>query len=156
MFSTLTDYVIRPSSIMFALKDTATPYLFSLEKPEQLDLSMSYENSLLKVNASSGAEASFSPMDSVSVSGKNTDYDLSIVLNDEYKVTDWYSFSVKGSGVTDATLQKSENGYILEASNLDNVTVNAHNDDVYADVTFSTEYPKVFLFEKMKILSVLQ
>lgn len=148
MFSTLTDYVIRPSSIMFALKDTATPYLFSLEKPEQLDLSMSYENSLLKVNASSGAEASFSPMDSVSVSGKNTDYDLSIVLNDEYKVTDWYSFSVKGSGVTDATLQKSENGYILEASNLDNVTVNAHNDDVYADVTFSTEYPKVFLFEK--------
>lgn len=148
MFSTLTDYVFRPSSLMFALKDTATAYSFSLEKPEQLDLSMSYENSLLKANASSGAEACFSPMDSVSVSGNNTDYDLSIVLNDEYKVTDWYSFSVKGSGVTDATLQKAENGYILEASNLDNVTVNAHNDDVYADVAFSTEYPKVFLFEK--------
>jgi hypothetical protein len=133
---------------MFALKDTAATYLLSLEKPEELDLSMSYENSLLKANASSGAEARFSPKDSVSVSGKKTDYDLSIVLNDDYKVTDWYSFSVKGSGVTDATLQKEENGYILEASNLDNVTVNAHNDDVSVDVTFSTEYPKVFLFEK--------
>lgn len=148
MFSTLTDYVFRPSSIMFALKDTAATYLLSLEKPEELDLSMSYENSLLKANASLGAEARFSPKDYVSVSGKKTDYDLSIVLNDDYKVTDWYSFSVKGSGVTDATLQKEENGYILEASNLDNVTVNAHNDDVSVDVTFSTEYPKVFLFEK--------
>ena len=70
MFSTLTDYVFRPSSIMFALKDTAATYLLSLEKPEELDLSMSYENSLLKSNASLGAEARFSPKDSVSVSGK--------------------------------------------------------------------------------------
>ncbi|WP_295091663.1 hypothetical protein [Ruminococcus sp.] len=148
MYPALADYDFKNNSIMFALNDSAASYVFDLQNPEQLALAMSYENSLLNVNASSGSEAKFSPADSVSVSGDNTDYDLRIVLNDEYKVTDWYSFSVKGSGVNDATLQKKENGYILEASNLKDVTACAYNDDAKADVTFSTDYTKVYLFEK--------
>ncbi|MBR5683267.1 MAG: hypothetical protein IKW96_08315 [Ruminococcus sp.] len=144
----LADYDFKNSSIMFALNDSSSSYVLNVQTPEELDLSMSYENSLLKANASSGSEAKFSPADSVSVSGKNTDYDLKIVLNDGEKVTDWYSFSVKGSGVDDATLTKEDNGYVLEASNLNDVKAFAYNDDVRTDVTFSTEYTKVFLFEK--------
>ncbi|WP_295092070.1 hypothetical protein [Ruminococcus sp.] len=148
MIPSMTDFGFMNSSIKFALNDSAASYVLDLQNPEQLDLSMSYENSLLNANASSGSKAKFSPSGSVSVSGENTDYDLKIVLNDGYKVTDWYSFSVKGSGVNDATLQKKENGYILEASNLKDVTAYAYNDDVKADVTFSTDYSKVYLFEK--------
>ena len=148
MFPALADYNFENSSIMFAMNDSAASYVLKLQNPEELELSMSYENSFLNANASSGSEAKFSPSGAVSVSGKNTDYDISIVLNDGYMVTDWYSFSVNGSGVNDAALTKAENGYTLEASNLKNVTVQAHNDDAKADITFSTEYNKVFLFEK--------
>ena len=143
----LGDNNFKNSSLMFALRDTAASYVLKLQEPEKLDLTLSYENSLLNANASEGSAAKFSPTDCVAVNGKNTDYELGIVLNEGYMVTDWYSFNVKGSGVNDATLRKAENGYILEATNLKNVTANAYNDDVKANVTFSTDYPKVFLYE---------
>lgn len=144
----LGDNNFKNSSLMFALRDSAASYVLKLQEPEKIDLALSYENSLLSAASSSGAAAKFSPTDCVAVNGKNTDYELGIVLNEGYKVTDWYSFTVKGCGVNDAALRKAENGYILEATNLKNVSANAFNDDAKANVTFSTDYPKVFLYEK--------
>ena len=147
MFSSMTDEE-KNGNLMFALKDSNASYILNKQKQDQINLSLSYENSLLNAKASSGSTAKFSPLDCISVNGENTNYELGIVLNEEYKVTDWYSFSVNGSGVNEATLEKAEKGYILKATNLRNVSATAYNDDVTAKVTFSTEYPKVFLYEK--------
>ncbi|HQM02182.1 MAG TPA: leucine-rich repeat protein, partial [Ruminococcus flavefaciens] len=135
-------------NIALAMSDPDTGYIVTLEKPEQLGFMLSYENTLLQAEASNGSEAKFDPSGCVAVSGENTDYELEIVLNDGYMVNDWYDLTVEGSGVNDATLEKSENGYILNATNLKDVYIKAESDEAVKSCVFSTDYPEVFIFEK--------
>ena len=150
-------YYILPSSdysdgikgdIKYAMTDQNSGYIVKKENPESFGLMLSYENTLMKANAVAGTEAKFAPSGCVAVSGENTDYELEIVLNDGYMVNDWYDLTVKGSGVNDATLEKSENGYVLNATNLKDVYIKAESDEAVKSCVFSTDYPEVFIFEK--------
>ena len=140
---------VTSNDFTYAMDDPDSGYIVELKQPEQLDLMLSYENTLLHAEASNGTEARFDPSGCVSVCGENTDYELNIVLNDGYTVTDdWYGMSVRGSGVNEATLEKAENGYILNAENLKDVYIKAYNDEVADEVVISTEYPEVLIYEK--------
>ena len=44
-------------------------------------------------------------------------------------------------------MKQTENGYVLHADNLNDVTAQAYNDDATAKVTFSTDYTDVLLYE---------
>ena len=147
VFSSLVDNNFENSDLMFAMKDASSCYVLKTSSNENLDLALSYENSLLNAKANNATTAKFSPDSYVELGGSNMDYHLGIVLNDGYTVCDWYGFTVDGKNADKAVLQASNNGYILSASNLNNVSVTGYNDSVTAKRTFSTSYKKVFLYE---------
>lgn len=136
------------SAVTYSFSDVKSAYILENNNVGAVDYSLSYKDSMLTARASAASKAMFAPSDSVSVSGKETDYELGIVLNDGYTVNDWYGISVSGPKADDATLRKTKDGFIFKSSDMENITVEAHNNEVSAELTFSTTYPEVLLFEK--------
>ena len=60
--------------------------------------------------------------------------------------TSWFTVKVEGKAA-EASLQKAENGYILTADDLENVTVSANNKTDSAKVSFSTKFESVLIYE---------
>ena len=146
-FSSLRDTNPEKPDIMFAMRDASAGYVLSAKKPQKVDLSLSYENSLLLAKASNAATAKFAPNSFIEIDGNKTDYNLGIVLNKGYTVCDWYGITVEGKNADKVVLEATKNGYFLTSSNLINVTVTGYNDSVKAKKTFSTNYKKVYLYE---------
>ena len=136
------------TSVTYSFSDIKSGYILDNSKAEAFDYSLTYKDSMLKANASSASKAMFAPSNSVSVSGDATDYELGIVLNDELTVNDWFGISVGGKKADDATLRKAKDGFIFKASDMTDISVEAYNKDVSANLTFSTTYPEVLLYEK--------
>ena len=145
VFSSLTSD-FENSSLMFAMKDASSGYIMKTKDTEKLDLSMSYENSLLLAEAEKATTAKFSPDGCVEIEGVKTDYSLGMTFNSDYP-TDWYTIKVSGSGANKASLEKVKNGWIVSADKLNNIKVNANNDSVKASTGFSTKYQKAFIYE---------
>ncbi|MGN1223499.1 MAG: dockerin type I repeat-containing protein [Ruminococcus sp.] len=146
IFSDFSDNM-EANNLKFAMKDAEKGYALKLATAESLDLSMRYENSKYDITASNSNIAVFDPSGYVSVEGMDTDYTFEIIYNAGYHITDWYSFQVEGNSVDSAILKKAENGYLLHADNLQNVSASAHNDNFTAEVTFTTDYTDVLLYE---------
>ncbi len=146
IFSSLGD-APEECNLCFALKDAESGYMMELPSPNNLNLSMDYENSMLNITASAGTDARFSPEGCISLEGEQTDYDMQMVLNEEYLVTDWYYFSTKGTSADHAKLEKTESGYILSASNLKNIRAEGYNDEQDCFVQFSSDSDSVLFYE---------
>lgn len=136
------------TSVTYSLGDIKSSYILDNSKAEAFDYSLTYNNSMLTANASSASKAMFAPSNSVSISGNVTDYELGIVLNDELTINDWFGISVGGKKADDATLRKTKDGFIFKASDMSDISVEAYNKDISANLTFSTTYPEVLLYEK--------
>ena len=146
-YSDLFDDNENPQNLKFAMKDASKGYALKLATTEAVDLSMRYENSIFDVTGSNGNIAVFDPSGYVSLEGSDTTYNFNMIYNDGYHTTDWYSFQVDGNHVDAANMKQTENGYVLHADNLNDVTAQAYNDDATAKVTFSTDYTDVLLYE---------
>ena len=146
-YSDLFDDNENPQNLKFAMKDASKGYALKLATTEAVDLSMRYENSIFDVTGSNGNIAVFDPSGYVSLEGNDTNYNFNMIYNDGYHTTDWYSFQVDGNHVDAANMKQTENGYVLHADSLNNVTAQAYNDDATAKVTFSTDYTDVLLYE---------
>ena len=145
-FSDFSDNM-EANNLKFAMKDASKGYALKLATTEAVDLSMRYENSIFDVTGSNGNIAVFDPSGYVSLEGSDTTYNFNMIYNDGYHTTDWYSFQVEGNHVDAANMKQTENGYVLHADNLNDVTAQAYNDDATAKVTFSTDYTDVLLYE---------
>ena len=145
-FSDFSDSM-EANNLKFAMKDASKGYALKLATTEAVDLSMRYENSIFDVTGSNGNIAVFDPSGYVSLEGSDTTYNFNMIYNDGYHITDWYSFQVDGNHVDAANMKQTENGYVLHADNLNDVTAQAYNDDATAKVTFSTDYTDVLLYE---------
>ena len=145
-FSDFSDNM-EANNLKFAMKDASKGYALKLETTEAVDLSMRYENSIFDVTGSNGNIAVFDPSGYVSLEGSDTTYNFNMIYNTGYHTTDWYSFQVEGNHVDAANMKQTENGYVLHADNLNDVTAQAYNDDATAKVTFSTDYTDVLLYE---------
>ena len=145
-FSDFSDNM-EANNLKFAMKDASKGYALKLATTEAVDLSMRYENSIFDVAGSNGNIAVFDPSGYVSLEGSDTTYNFNMIYNDGYHTTDWYSFQVDGNHVDAANMKQTENGYVLHADNLNDVTAQAYNDDATAKVTFSTDYTDVLLYE---------
>ena len=145
-FSDFSDSM-EANNLKFAMKDASKGYALKLATTETVDLSMRYENSIFDVTGSNGNIAVFDPSGYVSLEGSDTTYNFNMIYNDGYHTTDWYSFQVDGNHVDAANMKQTENGYVLRADSLNNVTAQAYNDDATAKVTFSTDYTDVLLYE---------
>ena len=145
-FSDFSDNM-EANNLKFAMKDASKGYALKLATTEAVDLSMRYENSIFDVTGSNGNIAVFDPSGYVSLEGNDTTYNFNMIYNDGYHTTDWYSFQVDGNHVDAANMKQTENGYVLHADSLNDVTAQAYNDDATAKVTFSTDYTDVLLYE---------
>jgi len=146
LFSSLADNNFENCDLMFAMRDGSSGYIMKTTQNESLNLALSYENSLLTAEADNGSKAMFSPEGCVEINGDNTNYKIGMTLNDDYPA-DWYTIQISGSDTDHVSLKVVEDGWIISADNLYNVTVNANNDDVEVVKTFSTDYLTAFIYE---------
>ena len=131
----------------YALWNQTANYTLSYDEPTDFELSMDYENLAYFAEIENGTYVLFKPSGDISLRGSNANYSVSLVTNDNQCVTDWYDVNVSGSKVDNFEFEKVRNGYILTASNLNNVTITVQNDDVNISRTFSTDYDSVFVYE---------
>ncbi len=130
----------------FLTPDTDSGYVLDLETAQTLDAAMYYEDSLMRAQAGNASQFVAEPSGYMAISGEDSEYLFDMVFNDGYLCTDWYQMSVSGTADT-ASLQKTEEGYILAADNLQEITVNAKNDTVAAMLSFSADADSVLLYE---------
>lgn len=128
------------------MKDIESSYKVSQSDVQDMDCIIGYPNCSLLGGSRAGSEIIFDKDGYVSVTGENADFSISMIFNENYP-TDWFAFSVIGENANHADMTKKDDGYVLAADNLNHVTVYANNKQVITDVTFSTSYPEVFLYE---------
>ena len=136
-----------PAYIAYRMEDEDASYLFRTEENEALDVRLKYENSLLSAKGSNASILTFSPEGSIVIEGKDTDFELDIVLDEGYTVTDWYGMTVKGGKTDKAVLEVTEDGYLLTSDDLTDITVNGYHHDVSINAAFTTKYDSVLLHE---------
>ena len=130
----------------YNLRDAKSAYKLSQNNAERLQASIDYEKCDLGGGSLAGHSIVFDKEGYVAVEGESADYNLSMVFDEDYPM-DWFSIVVNGSGADEASLMKTDNGYILESDNLKKVEVKAYNRNESVNMMFGTEYPTVFIYE---------
>ena len=126
--------------------DGESGYVLEMQDKQPLNCSMSYENWLYSVNGSDMTSATFEPDGSVSLSGENMEYQLSIVANEEHP-TSYYELCISGANSDAVKVQQSDGGYLISGTDLREVTVDALNDSQQLSLTFSTDADHVLVHE---------
>lgn len=130
----------------FLLPGEESGYVLEMEQPQSMEVAMYYEDSIQYVRTSNSTQYVVDPSGFAAMTGDDADYTLEMVFNEGNYTGSWYDFIVSGTADT-ASLQKTEEGYVLTSDNLQNITVTAKNDDVQANLTFSTDADSVLLQE---------
>ncbi len=133
-------------TIGYNLYDAESSYKVSQENPEKLQLSMDYGNCYLEGGSMAGDHVIFDKRGYVAVAGESADFNISMTFNEDYP-TEWFTMMVSGAGADEVSLEKTDEGYILEGDNLEEIEVEASNREVSAHTSFSTEYPAVYIYE---------
>lgn len=133
--------------VCFALPKADCGYTLQLEQEDRLALSMDYENTLLTLDADTAAFAEFDPSGMVRMESSGSDYTMKVVFNEETCNDTWYSLTVEGQNASDACIRYTDGGYLLDASNLRQISVSVHNDESSEILGFTTDCKNVFLYE---------
>lgn len=145
--ASLTDVTVNEDVLTYAMKDATSSYILKTKSPESIDMYLKYENALLTAKAGNASAVTFSPNGRIELTGKDTDFELDIVLDEGYTVTDWYGMTVKGGKTDKAVLEVTEDGYLLTSDDLTDITVNGYHHDVSINAAFTTKYDSVLLHE---------
>lgn len=137
---------VSSAVVNFLLPGDEHGYVFDVESSQELDAAMYYEDSIAHVYAGNASQTVTDPSGYAAFSGTDTDYTLELVRNEGCYVTDWYDIAVSGHGDS-ATLRMTEDGYILTADNLENVTISGKNDSNTQTLTVSTNMQSVLIYE---------
>lgn len=135
-------------TISAVLPEADVPYEYYEKRYAGFETAMNYTNSSLRVKASNGSYSIFQPNASVSFEGKDSDFTLSMVLNEGYHPTDWYKISVRGENADSAELCLADDGYIIHGDSLsEGVWISASNRDQKACLGFATDLESAFIYE---------
>ena len=127
--------------------DVAYEYFEKSTKP--FETSVEYTNSMMNARVSNGSYAIYKPDESVEFSGENSDYTLSMVLNEDYYPTDWYQVEINGYNSESAKLSVCNDGYIISGDALENgVFITASNRKSMVRFNLMTNYDSVLIYEK--------
>ncbi len=132
--------------LKIALPDKEDGYVLTYDQPQDADTSVSYENHLISVDGTAIRDCMASPDGYAAMTGVASDYMMEIVSNEGYYYTDWYEITVSGHADS-ASLEMTEDGYLLTSDNLQEITALAKNDNAEASLTFSTDAESVLLYE---------
>lgn len=141
------DIYMTENEELYALWNPTASYTLSYLKPSDYNLKMDYETVDYYADVTNSTYTLFKPNGSITLRGADASYDITMVTDDAGCVTDWYAVNISGSGVDNLVYTKAENGYILSASKLDDVKISVEGEDSFVDVTFSTNYDDVFIYE---------
>ncbi len=133
-------------TIGYNLYDSGAAYKLSQNNAEKLQLSIDYEDCYLEGGSAAGNNIIFDNDGYVSVSGESADYNISMTFDEDYP-TDWFTIQIDGKKSNEASLEKSDMGYILSGDNLQNVEVSANNRQDSAHVRFTTKYQSAYIYE---------
>jgi len=133
----------------YNLYDSDSAYEISQRTADKLELHMDYEDCDLYGYSSLGKSVIFDKKGFVSIEGETGDYEMSMTFDRDYP-TDWFYINVSGTEASNISLLKGKNGYILSGNNLRNIQVCTKNTEDSASIGFSTDYKKVFIYEKDK------
>ena len=133
-----------------AFADSSKGYEFAVSSPETISTDMNYPNYLLNVKANKATSVIFEPEGCITLNGKNTDYNLSIIANADCMSTDWYRINVAGTG-NKVFLEQIKEGYILQGDSLKDIQVaaylNPNTTNSATELSFSTDYDSVLIYE---------
>lgn len=130
----------------FTMTSPDSGYVLTAEKTGKMALEMQYENILFTVDADSASQAVFHPEGYAEISGDTAPYTLAMIMNDGTYAGSWYDFKVSGIG-GNASLRRTEEGYILTADDLTDVTAEAIGHTADASLTFTAYTDSVLLYE---------
>lgn len=130
----------------FTMTDIDSGYALTLEAAQDLDLEMQYQDILLLAKADKASQAVFHPEGYAEISGAAAPYSLGMIENDGSYTGSWYDFRVSGIG-GNASLRRTDEGYILTADELSEIDVQAYGHTAQAGLTFSVPVNSVLLYE---------
>ncbi len=130
----------------YNLRDGESAYIVSQDQPDKLELSIDYENCFLTASSAAGKSVTFDNRGFVEVSGESAAYTMSMTFDDDYP-TDWFTVQVSGEGANHASLEMTDEGYVVSGDVLKNVDVKTNNREQNATFTFSTSYPSALIYE---------
>lgn len=139
-----------PKTMEFALKDSSSGYLTHVTEPREQKMSIRYPDSMLKAEASNSDAVIFDPSGFIQVTGEDTNYILSMILNEDEDGRNWHKISVAGVNADTMTIEKTDDvagGVILSADCFQNVSVSIVGEADVPVVTFSTDSKKVLVTE---------
>ena len=128
------------------LKDSLSGYSYSIDKPNQMDLNMSYKNCYLTVSADNSSTVKFAPKGYISMEGKNSDYSMNMIFNEGYYTLPWANIQLDGKNSNNVSMDKVDDGILISGDNLTGVTISAISDLAFTKVSFSTEYDKALAY----------
>ena len=136
----------------YDLADSRSAYQVTQSKSSAMDLDLRYRDDLLYARSAAGRKAVFDPAGRVQIEGDPAAYEIGITSNTRTPMT-W--FTVKVSGIAgQASLAKTDKGYILTADKLKDVTVRANNKDMSVETTFTCDADSVLICQDGKNLCV--
>ncbi len=130
--------------VCFALPDADSGYVMELKTPDALELSMDYEDCLLKLDADAAVKAAFDPAGKISLEGEQTSYTMKVICDEELGAQIGY-LQIEGQDVSGADIQRTEEGCLLRASNLTRVSVRTRDGENEEVLGFSVQSDSVLL-----------
>jgi hypothetical protein len=106
---------------------------------------LNYPDCKLHAYSENGKSVIFYPEGKIEMQARGTSYEF--CMEEETSVTDWESITVKDEKTDGAELERAEDGYLLTSSDMADVNVICTAPGICAEVTFTTDYEKVFLYE---------
>ncbi|MBE6848518.1 MAG: hypothetical protein E7502_01225 [Ruminococcus sp.] len=130
---------------VYFMMDAKSPYFLKLETPNEFDVQLNYPDCKLHAYSINSTSVIFYHKGKIEMQARGTSYEF--CMEEETSVTDWESITVKDEKTGDAALERAEDGYLLTSSDMADVNVICTAPGICAEVTFTTDYEKVFLYE---------
>lgn len=138
---------IGPPTLNYSLWDSTSVYDLKFDKLSNYSLYMDYENVSYYSDVNNAIETQFSPRGNITFKGTDANYEVTMVTDASECVTDWYAVTVSCNNTNNMQFKKVDEGYMLLSTNLEDVNVNAMNNNVSVDKKFSSKYKEVLIYE---------
>ncbi|MCR5203473.1 MAG: Ig domain-containing protein, partial [Lachnospiraceae bacterium] len=137
----------QEGNIGYNLYDADSSYMVSQKNADELELEMDYQFCDMYAYSSAGTSAIFDKSGYTSVNGNSAEFRIGMVSDKNYP-TKWFSVCVSGKNSANASLLKTDEGYIITADNLKGVLVKVNNKEESLSRTLTTTYPSALIYQK--------
>jgi len=110
-----------------------------------VDLSLRYNNYYMSASAPGTKAVNFDPKGAVGLTGEVSNFNIALTGNKGHLNLPWYTIKVSGEGAGNPELKKVDEGCILNAKNMKNITVTGKNDDETKEAALNTDEESVLI-----------